>query len=99
MPGVTLRYVDRAYLWAPALGTGHTYGSRRLGPGIPVGPGAWDRAYLWVPALGTGHTCGSRRLGLGIPVGPGAWAHLHIPASCFLLPMHARGPRTLVTRA
>ena len=39
----------RAYLWA-----------RRLGPGIPVGPGAWVRAYLWVVALGTGHTCGPR---------------------------------------
>ena len=25
------RYVDRAYLWAPALGTGHTCGSRRFG--------------------------------------------------------------------
>ena len=47
------RYVDRAYLWAPALGTGHTCGSRRLRLGIPVGPGAWDWAYLWVPPLGT----------------------------------------------
>ena len=34
------RYVDRAYLWAPALETGHTCGSRRLGLGIPVSPGA-----------------------------------------------------------
>ncbi len=45
------RYADRVYLWAPALGTGHTCGPRRLGPGIPVGRGAWDRAYLWAPAL------------------------------------------------
>ena len=30
------RYVDRAYLWAPALGSGHTCGSWRLGLGIPV---------------------------------------------------------------
>ena len=42
----------RPYALCHATSTGHTCRPRRLGPGIPVGPGAWDRAYLWVMGPG-----------------------------------------------